>query len=284
MCMKQRAWITGTGGLIGSQIHRLAPQLAPDWEVRALARNDLDFCDFKAVSTAFAADRPQLVIHCAALSKSPVCEANPDLAWRSNFEATVHLAQLAADIQFIFFSTDLVFDGRQGSYSEAAPVNPLSVYGKTKAAAEEKVLANPKHTVIRTSLNAGRSPTGDRAFNEQMRLAWQRGEKSKLFTDEYRSPIVASVTARAIWEIAALQAAGIYHLAGAERLSRWQIGQALAALYPDLHPILEASSLKEYPGAPRPPDTSLNCAELQALLSFPLPRFSEWLKRPDPGL
>ena len=273
-----KVWVTGAGGLIGSQLVRLAPQFAADWPVRGLVRSELDLTDFAAVRLAFQQEHPQLVIHCAALSKSPACQADPALARLLNVEVTCCLAELAADIPFIFFSTDLVFDGRQGNYDEDAAVNPLSVYAETKVAAEQIVRTNPRHTIIRTSLNGGTSPTGDRGFNEETRRAWQAGRTLNLFTDEFRSPIAAVVTARAIWELAALNRPGIYHLAGRERLSRWQIGQLLAARWPQLNPRLQPGSLKDYQGAPRPPDTSLNSAKLQRLLSFPLPGLTEWLQ------
>ena len=225
---------------------------------------------------------PQLVIHCAALSRSPACEANPALARQLNVDVTALLAELAADIPLLFLSSDLVFDGRKGNYDETAPGNPLGVYAETKAAAEQIILANPRHTVVRTSLNGGISPTRDRGFNEQMRLAWQAGQRMKLFTDEFRSPIPAEVTARAIWELAAPSRPGLYHVAGSERLSRWEIGQLLAARWPQLKPRIEPGSLREYSGAPRAPDTSLNCAKAQKLLSFPLPGLTEWLAaQPD---
>ena len=249
----------------------------PDARVVALTRQRLDLTDSAAVRAAFRRDDPQLVIHCAALSKSPDCEANPALARKLNVEVTALLAELAAEIPLVFLSTDLVFDGRTGNYDEAAPVNPLSVYAETKAAAEQILLANPNHTVIRTSLNGGTSPTGDRGFNEQMRRAWQAGQSMRLFTDEFRSPIPAEVTARAIWELASQRKPGLYHVAGSERLSRWQIGQLLAARWPDLKPQIEPGSLKQYRGAPRAPDTSLNCAKAQKLLSFRLPGLTEWL-------
>jgi dTDP-4-dehydrorhamnose reductase len=249
----------------------------PEMRVVALTRQHLDLADSAAVRAAFHRDNPQLVIHCAALSKSPDCEANPALARKLNVETMALLAELAAGVPLVFLSTDLVFDGRQGNYDEAAPVSPLGVYAETKAAAEQILLANPNHTVIRTSLNGGTSPTGDRGFNEQMRRAWQAGQSLRLFTDEFRSPIPAEVTARAIWELATLDNPGLYHVAGGERLSRWRIGQILAARWPDLKPQIEPGSLKQYRGAPRAPDTSLNCAKAQELLSFRLPGLTEWL-------
>lgn len=248
----------------------------------ALTRDRLDLTDASAVREAFRRQEPQLVIHCAALSKSPECEANPALARKLNIEVTARLAELAAEIPLVFLSTDLVFDGRLGNYDETAPVNPLGVYAETKAAAEQVILANPKHTIIRLSLNGGTSPTSDRGFNEQMRRAWQAGQTLRLFTDEFRSPIAAAATARAIWELAARNQPGLYHVAGSERLSRWQIGQLLAARWPQLNPRIEPGSLKEYKGAPRAPDTSLNCAKVQRLLAFRLPGLAEWLSsHPD---
>ena len=250
--------------------------------MRGLKRTELDLLDFDAVRRVFQEQRPQLVIHCAAVSRSPDAQANPDLAWRINTDATTHLARLAAEIPFVFFSSDLVFDGLPGNYDESATPNPLSVYAQTKVAAEKFVLANPRHTVLRAALNAGVSITGDRAFNEQMRLAWQRGETLRLFTDEFRCPIPAAVTARVVWELVNQKQAGIFHVAGSERLSRYEIGKLLAARWPQFNPRFEPALAKDYPSPPRPRDASLNCAKVQSILPFQLPAFSNWLRdHPD---
>jgi dTDP-4-dehydrorhamnose reductase len=271
-------WITGAGGLIGSCLVRMAPAFAGRARVIPLTRGDLDLTDYAAVRNRFHLERPQIIFHCAALSRSPTCQADPALAHELNVEVTACLAELAGDVPLFFLSSDLVFDGRQGGYQETDPVNPLSVYGETKAKAERIVLASARHTVVRSSLNYGASPTGDRAFNEEMVRAWQSGRRLRLFTDEFRSPIAAEVTARALWELAGRNQPGLYHLAGSERLSRWEIGLLVAARWPGLATALEPASLREYRGAPRAPDTSLNCEKIQRLLSAPLPRFSDWLR------
>lgn len=269
-------WITGAGGLIGSHLVR-SPFAPADWCIVPLLRADLDLTDHSALTQRFRCESPDLVIHCAALSRSGDCEADPARARRLNLDVTAQLADLCADRRLIFLSTDLVFDGRQGDYRETDAVNPLGVYAETKVAAEQVVLAHPRYLVLRTSLNAGDSPTGDRGLDELMRRAWRNGQTLRLFTDEFRCPIPAEFTARAIWELVRHNITGLYHLAGAERLSRWQIGELLAAWCPELQPRLERASLREHNGAQRPPDTSLNSAKAQALLSFPLPRFSGWL-------
>jgi dTDP-4-dehydrorhamnose reductase len=272
------AWITGAGGLIGHHLVQTAPRGAPTWRVRGLTRAELDLLDFEAVRRAFRAQAPALILHCAALSRTPDCQAQPQLARRLNVDATALLAELAAEGLMVFLSTDLVFDGRKGDYRETDAVNPLSVYGETKAAAETIVLANPRHMVVRTSLNLGVSPTGDRAINEQMRRAWARGETLRLFTDEFRCPIPAAVTARAVWELVAGQQTGLFHVAGRERLSRYDLGRQLAARWPRLAPRFAAASAAEHAGPPRPRDVSLNCAKVQSRLSFQLPGLSDWLR------
>ena len=139
------------------------------------------------------------------------------------------------------------------------------------------VRQHPGHIIVRISLTGGKSPTGDRGFNEEMRNAWAAGKVLNLFVDEYRCPMPAWVAARAAWELLGQGAVGTFHLNGAERLSRLEIGELLARRHPELSPKIVATSRADYQGPPRPPDTSLNCEKVQQLLSFRVPGFSEWL-------
>ena len=169
--MSPVAWITGAGGLIGSHLVKVAP---PAWKPRAIARSEIELTNPAAVRAAFEYDRPQLIIHCAALSKTLDCERDPGAAWTNNLEVTRTLTELAANIPLLSFSSDLVFDGQKGNYTEDDTPHPLSVYAESKLAAERAVLANPRHSVIRTSLNAGRT-RGASAFNEQWLGTLRRG-------------------------------------------------------------------------------------------------------------
>jgi len=274
---QQFVWITGANGLIGNYLVRTAPRFAPHRRVRALTREQFDLLDFDAVRREFQQDKPRLVVHCAAVSTLAEAQANPGLARRVNIEVTTVLADLAADVQFVFFSTDLVFDGRKGNYVETDTVNPIHLYGETKAAAEQIVLRNPQHTVVRTSLNGGTSRAGNRGFNEKLLLAGQAGQMMNLFTDEFRCPIFAGETARAVWELVNQERTGLFHVAGAEKLSRWQIGQLIAARWPQLNPKITPGSAENFPGPPRALDTSLNITKIQKVLSVPLPGLGEWL-------
>ncbi|HXF92581.1 MAG TPA: SDR family oxidoreductase [Nitrospiraceae bacterium] len=271
------ALVTGAGGLIGSYLVKTAARWAPEWRVQGLSRSEVDLTDMDRVRELWRTLKPSLVIHCAAMSRTEACERDPALARKLNVEVTALLADLSANLPFVFFSSDQVFDGRAGWYMETDEPHPLNVYAETKLAAERHVLAHPRHTVVRTSLNAGWSPTGDRSFVEEMRRAWQAGRRLMLFTDEFRCPIPAGVTARAVWELTTKNRPGLYHLAGAERLSRWDIGRLLAAQWSELRAEMAPGSVRDYAGPYRPPDLSLNCDKIQAVLSFRLPGFGEWL-------
>lgn len=280
---KPVAWITGAAGLIGSHILEAATAQAPEYEAFGLTRSVVDLTDFAAVRALFQRQRPSLIIHCAAMSRSPDCQAAPGLARRVNVESTTFLSELAAEIDFLFFSTDLVFDGSKGGYCETDLVNPLSVYAETKAVAEARVLKNPRHVVVRTSITGGATSLSRNAFNQELRRAWAQGKTTHLFEDEFRCPISATVTARAVWELARRRVSGVFHLAGGERLSRLQIGQLLAARHPGLRPRIQAGSLREYHGAPRSPDCSLDLTRIHSVLSFRIPGLTAWLAE-NPGV
>ncbi|MCC6235342.1 MAG: SDR family oxidoreductase [Verrucomicrobiales bacterium] len=285
-------WVTGAAGLIGTELVRQAAASVPGWRVLGLTRADLDLTHSAAVTARFRSEPPDWILHCAGLTKSPQCQVEPELAWTLNVEVTRQLSELAASARLLFFSTDLVFDGRAGGYREADAVNPLNRYGETKAVAERVVLDGPRHLVVRTSLNYGSSRTGDRTFNEETVRLWRERRPMTLFTDEYRCPIPAVSTARAVWDLVTAVERGdarlpepgadptrrLFHVAGAEKLSRWELGRALAERWPELQPELRPGSLKDYVGGPRPADTSLVCDRVQAVLDWSLPRFSEWLR------
>lgn len=276
--MAPRAIVTGAAGLIGQYCVRSASQWAPDWDVRSLNRADLDLTDHAAAEQAWRRLKPSIVIHCAALSRTKDCEQNPQLARRINVDATTHLARLSKDIPFIFLSSGEVFDGQAGWYRETDEPTPINFYGKTKLEAEQLVLQNPRHTVVRIVLTAGTSQNGDRSFVEDMCRTAKSGKSVTLYVDEYRCPLPAGAIARAIWELVGKDESGLFHLGGRERLSRWEVGQALLPWYPELRGRLVKGSACHHTGAPRPADLSLNCEKIQALLSFPLPGFRSWLK------
>lgn len=270
-------WITGARGLIGSYLLRQAAFLWPQCRVIPVARPETDLTHFAEVARRFKEEKPEAVIHAAAMSRSPACQANPSLAHLHNVEVTRHLADLCSEIPLVFFSSDLVFDGKTAPYSEDATPNPVMVYGENKAEAEHVVRQNSRHLILRTSINCGHSTVGNRSFNEEMVLAWRSGKTLQLFTDEFRCPIPALETSRVVLELLQRNFTGIVHIAGPDRLSRWEIGQLLAARHPEIQPRMEPASLSQYTGSPRPADVSLDCTRIQKLLGRPLAGFRDWV-------
>jgi dTDP-4-dehydrorhamnose reductase len=282
--MAPRVIITGAAGLIGQYLVKTATRWVSDWDVQGLTRTDLDLTDRVTVERTWQSIKPSAVIHCAALSRTKACEQDPEQARRINIEVTAHLAQLSRDIPFIFLSSGEVFDGKTGLYGETDEPNPINVYGKTKLEAEQAVLQNPGHTVVRIVLTAGTSERGDRSFVEDMCRAANAGKDVPLYADEFRCPLPAGVIARAVWELADRKQPGLYHLGGSERLSRWEIGETLLPWYPELQGRLIKGSARNHAGSLRPADLSLRCDKIQRLLSFRIPGFREWLAgRPRRG-
>ncbi len=282
--MAPRAVITGAAGLIGQYLVKTASRWAPGWDVQGLSRAELELTNTSKVAAHLRALKPDLLIHCAALSRTKACEQDPDQARRDNVEVTAHLAQLCQDIPFIFLSSGEVFDGKTGWYSETDEPNPINVYGQTKLEAERVVLQNPRHTVVRIVLTSGTSHNCDRSFVEDMCRTAKAGKDVTLYADEFRCPLPASVIARACWELVDRQQPGLYHLGGSERLSRWEIGETLLPWYPELKGRLVKGSARNHIGSSRPADLSLRCDKIQQLLSFRIPGFREWLTgRPRRG-
>lgn len=276
-------WVTGGHGLIGRYVCEQAEMRWPQCRVLRIGRPAIDLTDFDLITRRFSKDHPSAVVHCAAMSRSPDCQADPARAQLHNVNVTEHLVGLCRGIPFVFLSTDLVFRGDRGGLDETALPDPISVYGRTKVEAEEVVRGLNQHLIVRTSLNYGHSPSANRAFNEEMVQAWKSGRTLRLFTDEYRTPIAAVETARAVVDLLAIGSSGTLHVAGRERLSRWELGCLIAGLHPGLDTRIEATSLRDYQGPPRAADVTLECGKAESVLGRPMPRFSDWLRQSGPG-
>lgn len=276
------AWITGANGLIGHALWQQSHSQNLPWRIEAITRAHFDLCETRSIRQAVKRSKPSLIIHCAAMSSNPTCSENPNLAHEVNVRATRELADAAEDARLLFFSTDLVFNGQKGNYRETDSPQPLSVYAETKLLSEELLAKRPNTVIIRTSINGGPSPSKKRGFDEALIQQWRSKITSRLFRDEYRSPLFASTTASVVWRLAQSSEEGIFHIAGPDRLSRLDIGRRLAACYPELSPAIEATSLNDYDGAPRSPDTSLSIEKVESRLGLSIPSFEESLQQNHP--
>jgi len=200
-------------------------------------------------------ERPQAVFFCAYDREDRL--ATVDAAGMAAGAA----AQLGA--KFLFFSTDLVFDGRTGNYDEGARPSPVVPYGAMKADAE--VLVRSEHRtaiIIRTSLLVGESGVVMRPAFECDTLL--RGQPVTLYADEWRSPTHVDDVAKGAWDLVRRELSGTLHLAGPDRLSRLELGKVLCGLFR-----FDAALLREAPRpADRPRDTSLDSRRAMELVGW----------------
>jgi dTDP-4-dehydrorhamnose reductase len=275
---------TGASGLVGATIYRCAasPELAAfqKWRIvlavhrRAapgpLRRGDrvvkADLLEAGASERLFDASEPAAVLHAAGVASLAACEAQPQLAQRAIVDVSAALARCAAaaGAHFILLSTDQVFDGASGGYREGDEPRPLAAYGRMKLAAERAVLESGADAlIVRCALVLAPSPDGRSGGLDMVRGA--TGEV-RLFEDEWRTPVSAIDLARVIDEALRRRATGVLHVAGAERVNRFELGQRIAAAFPpragSAAPRLVAARQSET-GHARPRDVSLATERLE---------------------
>lgn len=273
--------VTGASGLVGFRLMQHLCATGSAWGVYR-HRNpavtfgnwvSVDLCDRPATHELLDRLRPSIIVHAAALSDPVYCEQHPEAAAALNFGGSLWLSQWASrnGAFLLHLSTDLVFDGRQGRYREEDEPHPISVYGWTKLAAELAVRSSEAPwAIIRTSLVYGRSPGAARGIDEKLVLNWQEGRQTPLFTDEYRNPTAVEELVLVILELMRRSMTGVWHVAGNERVSRWEFGTRVAAALGYSQELLVPRTIAEMPcSPPRAPDTSLNLAKLKSQIDVP---------------
>jgi dTDP-4-dehydrorhamnose reductase len=289
-----RLLITGAGGLFGAYLLRETRGRAGivAWggprggERFGVPLRPVDLTDADAVADAFRSDRPDAVVHAAAMARVADCWRDPDRARRVNAEAVATLARLAADAgaRLVLVSTDLVFDGEHAAYREGDAPAPVSVYGRTKQAGEEAALAAPRSAVVRVSLLYGPALHGRPSFFDEQAAALRTGLPVTLFRDEWRTPLDLVTAARTLLAVADSDFSGLLHVGGPERLSRLEMGRRLAAsLGADPAVIVPADRDAAPAPEPRPRDVSLDSSRWRAAFpGVPWPAWDEALRQLPP--
>lgn len=181
----------------------------------------IDLDDEPTVAALFSRVRPRLVINCAGVCDVGTCEDSPEFAHTVNVEGTrVLLAHAPPETRIVHCSSDHVFSGDTGPYDEDSPPDPISVYGRTRVAAEQLVLARPGTMIVRAGLWIGPSATGRIGHLDWLRERHRRGLPMTIVADEYRSAVWAEDAARRVWELARSSITGIRHVVAERIVSR----------------------------------------------------------------
>ena len=276
----RRLLVTGAAGLLGG---RLAQLLAGEFAVTAgvhkrqtaegLPTVPLDLTSGDSLSAAFETVRPEAVLH-AGVANVDRCERDPAGSEAVNVRGTALVAEACArrGIRLVALSTDLVFGGpvREAGLGEADPPAPLSGYGRTKLAGEEEALRLcAGSAVARIALVCGRGYGPRATSSEGVAWALRRGDRLRLFRDQWRTPVDAEAIATALARLLRGAGEGRYHMGGPERVSRYELGLRTAAAF-GLDPAgIEAATQATFSlGAPRPTDVSLDSSRARRELGF----------------
>lgn len=283
--------VTGANGFVAGSV---LAQASEEWQVHAVSRGELlarrdqlcwHTCDPLVparLSHLFHEVRPDAVIHTAALADIDFCQTYPELARAVNVGLTCLLADLcaASACKFVLCSTDTIFDGEHAPYGEDDRPGPVNFYAETKVEAERIAASLGVQVVIaRLSLVVGLPVLGaGNSFLAKMIASFKDGRKVTATEHEVRTPVDVITVGRALLELAAGDHHGIFHLAGHDRLNRFEITQRIAARFGFPKELVTAQTVAALPGrAARPRDVSLANAKACAQLKTPMRTLDEGL-------
>jgi dTDP-4-dehydrorhamnose reductase len=275
-----RVLVTGGTGLLGWWVARVLAErgfhVTATYHVKkpsgiegvSWLRMDLE--DARSIGEVIRSVAPDVIVHTAAYTDVDGCEVNRSKAYRVNYLGTMMVAKLCKELGcfMVYVSTDYVFDGERGLYSEEDVPSPVNYYGLSKLLGEvavESLLGASSSLILRVSGLYGYSPTGKRNFGIIALEKLLRGEEVKAFHDQYLSPTYTPFLAEMIARVIEKEVKGVLHIAGA-RVSRYQFALTMAKVLrrdPGLVKPISMSELRL--PARRPRDSSLDTSRAQRL-------------------
>jgi len=284
---KKKIFITGGSGLLGSN---LAYILRENHEVYATYNThyvsipnvtfmQIDLTD-EICSSKIASINPDCIIHCAALTNIDQCETDPDRAYLYNVTASKYIAQAAQQISayLMYVSTDAVYNGFSGPYSEDDETQPINVYGKTKLEAEKMIgELQQRSCIVRTNFY------GWNKINKFSLAEWVIDRLSNNgtlpgFTNVVFNPLFVNTVADILMSLYSQEYTGIVNVGSSEICSKYEFAQKIADVFNFDKSLIQPVSVEDVNlKAPRSKDLSLNVTRLENLLGIRLPDTLEGL-------
>ena len=281
----EKILITGSNGLLGQKLVKRCIERGYDFIATSAGENRnpdcpeqsycaLDISNEQNVDAILTKYQPTFICHTAAMTNVDECETNPEGCGRINVLGTRFLFEKSQKLgsHFQLLSTDFVFDGEKGDYLESDPVNPLSIYGHSKADAEE-LLTSSAYTnwsIVRTIIVYG---TGHNLSRSNIvlwaREALKENKKLSIVDDQFRSPTWAEDLAWGCLEIFRRNEKGIYHLSGPTTRSILDLVKEIAFFYElSTENLVSISSKTLNQAAQRPPKTGFNIKKAKDRLGY----------------
>ncbi len=214
--------------------------------------------------------RPDVVIHMAAIGNVDQCEEQLELCYEINVVASRNLLTTAyrSGSAIYYLSTDYVFDGERGMYTEDDPPRPINYYGLTKLLAEE-VARTLGGSIVRVAWIYGTGP-GRQNFGRTVAEKLMRGEEVTAIIDQWSSPTLNIIIGEAFEKLISMKFTGILHVVG-PRLSRFEFAKAIAKYFGLNESLVKPIRLSDVKyKAKRPRDSSLSNKRAMELLGIPL--------------
>ena len=247
--------VTGAGGLLGGQVAWTFAERGVN--VIAATHKHLDITDAEKVRETLIQANPGVVVHCAAMTNVDDCELDPDRAFAINATGAENVAQAAreAGAAIVHVSTDYVFDGEKGLYTEDDPTNPTQVYGRSKLEGEQRVqAATPWHFIVRSAWIYG--PGGKNFLSKLPQLA-ETNESITAVVDQRGSPTYAPDLAEAITKLVETLDYGVYHVVNEGTCTFAEFCEAAVEILGSQLRVEHVTLADLGRPAPRPKDTSL---------------------------
>jgi dTDP-4-dehydrorhamnose reductase len=234
--------ITGVNGQLGHAVYYRLKQKAmilatghesSFFDSSNSAYRPLDITSYDDIKSVLEDFNPDYVINCAAFTNVDQCEVQKELSWKINVKGVEHLAYLSRlfHYHFIHISSDYIFDGKNGPYSENDRPNPLCYYGKQKLASENVILAQAEaYTIIRTNVLFDFYPGIKDNFVTWLVKRLHRHEKVTIVTDQWNNPTYAKDLAFIVDKIVERGIQGIYHSGSDEYMNRYEFARMIAAV------------------------------------------------------
>ncbi|MGL4867627.1 MAG: dTDP-4-dehydrorhamnose reductase [Cetobacterium sp.] len=265
--------ITGGDGQLAREFSRFFESRGEKF--LAPKRCELDIANFSKVAKFVKKNSVKTIINCAAYNFVDRAEVEKEMAYSINAYSVQNLARIARelDIEFVTYSTDFVFDGKKnGEYVESDEVNPISVYGKSKALGEKLALeANVKTYIFRVSWVFGE---GGSNFIEQVK-SWSFKERVSLASDGVSSPTSTLDIVNLTLRVLKIKKYGIYHISGGGEASRYEQGRYILEKLGYNGEIHEGRTLDFTPYDIRPKYSKLSSSKIEELLDIKIPGWKE---------